>query len=274
MYQNLANATFRIECHGSSGSGFSFRDDKTILTNHHVIENHISSGNPIFAVTESGQKLRVTLKNYSHKSKYDFAVLELVEPLPDGRIILHPEEPCQIPRGRKILFAGFPHGIHDLLVHEAIISGPSNSHAFYIDGSVNGGNSGGPIVDCETGSVIGIVTQRRFLGGDSLQALGQPIAELSSHCQAIANNGSVNIMGVDFGQFANLIANGLGAITSVLEANANTGIGIGFKIDFANQECINPTKNNTVPTLTGVARNAQCPCGSGKRYKECCGKLV
>jgi hypothetical protein len=95
-------------------------------------------------------------------------VLELVEPLPDGRIILHPEEPCQIPRGRKILFAGFPHGIHDLLVHEAIISGSSSNHAFYIDGSVNGGNSGGPIVDFETGNVIGIVTQRRFLGGDSL----------------------------------------------------------------------------------------------------------
>lgn len=203
MYQNLANATFKIECHVCSGSGFSFRDNKTILTNHHVIENHLSSGNHIFAVTESGQKLRVTLKNYSHKSKYDFAVLELVDPLPDDRVILHPEEPCQIPRGRKILFAGFPHGIHDLLVHGAIISGPSSNHAFYIDGSVNGGNSGGPIVDGETGNVIGIVTQRRFLGGDSLQALGRPIAELSSHCQAIANNGFVNIMGVDFGQFAN-----------------------------------------------------------------------
>lgn len=274
MYQSLANATFRIECHGSSGSGFSFRDEKTILTNHHVIENHLSNGQPIFAVTEAGQRLKVTLKNYSHKTKYDFAVLELVDPLPDDRVILQPEEPCMISRGRKILFAGFPHGIHDLLVHVAIISGPSNDHAFYIDGSVNGGNSGGPIIDCETGNVIGIVTQRRFLGGDSLQALGQPIAELSSHCQAIANSGSVNIMGVDFGQFANLIANGLGAITNVLEANANTGIGIGFKIDFANQECINPTQNNAAPALAGVSRNAKCPCGSGKRYKECCGKLV
>lgn len=274
MYQNLANATFRVECQGSSGSGFSFRDDKTILTNHHVIENDISSGNPIFAVTEAGKKLRVSLKNYSHKSEYDFAVLELVDPLPNNRVILQPEGPCQIPRGRKILFAGFPHGIHDLLVHEAIISGPSNNHVFYIDGSVNGGNSGGPIVDSEAVNVIGIVTQRRFLGGDSLQALSQPIAELSSHCQAIANNGSVNIMGVDFGRFANLIANDLGAITNVLEANANTGIGIGFKIDFANQECINPTQKNAAQSLIGVSRNTQCPYGSGKRYKECCGKIV
>jgi len=81
-------------------------------------------------------------------------------------------------------------------------------------------------------------------------------------------------MGVDFGRFANLIANGLGAITNVLEANANTGIGIGFKIDFANQECINPTQKNAAQSLVDVSRNTQCPCGSGKRYKECCGKLV
>ena len=142
-------------------------------------------------------------------------------------------------RGTKILFAGFPHGIHDLLVHEAIVSGPVQNHAFYIDGSVNGGNSGGPIVDANSGELVGIVTQRRFLGAQSLQVLGQQVYRLAQQCAGIANRGSVQIMGIDFGQFANLMAQGLGAISQVIEANANSGIGIGYKIEFVNTELIN-----------------------------------
>ena len=29
----------------------------------------------------------------------------------------------------------------------------------------------------------------------------------------------------------------------------------------------------TTPSETEIPRNALCPCGSGKRYKHCCGKL-
>jgi len=28
------------------------------------------------------------------------------------------------------------------------------------------------------------------------------------------------------------------------------------------------------PVLSGISRNAPCPCGSGQKYKHCCGKLV
>lgn len=276
MYNKLANATFRIECGRSSGSGFSFNDEKTILTNHHVIESHIASGASIaiFAVTEDGVRLRTKLRSYSPKNKYDFAILELLDILPPTRHILKPLEQADYTRGRKILFAGFPHGIHDLLVHEAIISGPKEEYAFYIDGSVNGGNSGGPIVDEETGCVIGIVTQKRFLGAASLHELGKPISDLSTHCEKIASQGSVGIMGVDFGQFARLTANGLGAISEALEANSNTGIGIGFKIRFASQSLLNANITETdSPNFNNVSRNSPCPCGSGKRFKSCCGSL-
>src|SRR3972149_6104407 len=173
MHQELANSTFRIECSNSSGSGFSFLNESTIITNHHVIEPHLITKAAIVAVTEGGERLPVTLVAHSDKSQFDFAVLRLDKSLPDGRRILQPAKDQSISRGRNILFSGFPHGIHDLLVHKAIISGFVEDHAFYIDGSVNGGNSGGPIVDAETGDIVGIVTQRRFLGAQSLQELGK-----------------------------------------------------------------------------------------------------
>ncbi|PSV29316.1 trypsin-like peptidase domain-containing protein [Photobacterium sp. GB-72] len=270
-HQDLANATFRIESGNSSGSGFSFRNEKTVVTNHHVIEQHISSGVQIYAITEKNIRLRAKLISYSHKKEHDFAILELEDELPNGRIVLQPDESEDITRGKRILFAGFPHGIHDLLIHEAIISGPTQAHGFYIDGSVNGGNSGGPIVDSSSGLVVGIVTQRRFLGGGSLNSLRPPIAELTAHCQEIAQ-GSVSIMGIDFGRLAQLIANGLSAITDALESNANSGIGIGFKIKFANEEVLNPVKKQSIGSF--VPRNSPCPCESGKKFKDCCGKIL
>jgi S1-C subfamily serine protease len=81
-----------------------------------------------------------------------------------------------------------------------------NKVAFYIDGSVNGGNSGGPIVDFSDGKIIGIVTQRRFLGGQDLNQLQKAAKQLRDHCQQIAGRGSVQIMGIGFGGFSSLKA--------------------------------------------------------------------
>ncbi|MDN3649846.1 serine protease [Reinekea marina] len=235
MHQALADSTFRIQCGVSSGSGFSYRNNNIVVTNHHVIEPNLLNNQPIAAITENGTQLRATLLSHSDKTQYDFAILELEDPLPANRNVLQPNLTAEAVRGSKLLFSGFPHGIHDLLVHEAIVSGPVQQHAFYIDGSVNGGNSGGPIVN-SAGELLGIVTQRRFLGGQSLQTLGQQVAQLGDQCAGIANRGSVQIMGIDFRQFANMIAQGLGAMSQVIEANANSGIGIGFKIQFMNAE--------------------------------------
>lgn len=108
---------------------------------------------------------------------------------------------------------------------------------FYIDGSVNGGNSGGAIVDASDGSVIGIVTQRRFLGAQDLDALRGAAEKLRAHCQQIAGRGSVQIMGIDFGGFSSLMAEAMLLIQEVLKANANTGIGIGYSIRFVYEKC-------------------------------------
>jgi S1-C subfamily serine protease len=232
MHQQLADSTFRIVVGNSSGSGFSFVNDRLVITNHHVIEPHLMSGVAIQAFTEANVALPARLVGYSNKAQFDFAILELEEALPSGRNVLQVASNAVIARGERVLFAGFPHGIPDLLVHEAVISAPLDQHAFYIDGSINGGNSGGPIISAITGEVLGIVTQRRFMGGQSLQTLAPQVRQLSHHCAAIAGRGSVQMMGINFGDFAGMVAQGFEAMSQVIEANANAGIGIGFHIKF------------------------------------------
>jgi hypothetical protein len=236
MHQKLADSTFRVECGTSSGSGFSFRHASIVATNCHVIAPHLANGSAISVVTEAGTRIPAQLVGQSPENQYDFALLRLQAALPPGRSVLQPKTNPATPRGLATLFAGFPHGIHDLLVHEAAVSGPALAHGFYIDGSVNGGNSGGPIIDKATGELVGLITQRRFLGSIQLGQLRQQVQQLAQHCQGVANQGSVVIMGVNFGAFAQMMAQNFLVVDQLLQANANTGIGIGFNIQYINAE--------------------------------------
>ncbi|WP_353224363.1 S1 family peptidase [Salinisphaera hydrothermalis] len=237
MHQLIADATFRIECGNSSGSGFSFIETSVVVTNNRVIAPFHSDRQPIEAITEDGQRVGMELLGHSPENQFDFAILRASSALPDSRHVLKPKPQNLTARGTKVVFSGFPHGIHDLLTHEAIISGPVAAHAFYVDGSVNGGNSGGPVVDANTGEVVGIITQRRFLGGTELNGLRQQVQQLLRHCQGIANRGSVQIMGIDFGSFAQMMGQGFSVMDQLLQTNANSGIGIGFRIEHVEQEC-------------------------------------
>ena len=107
---------------------------------------------------------------------------------------------------------------------------------FYIDGSVNGGNSGGPIVDISNMKVIGIITQRRFLTPIDLEKVNRTLEDIHKHFQKMGGRAGVIISGVDFGQFAQLMSRGFSIFRTILEANANTGIGIGYRIEFVTQK--------------------------------------
>lgn len=134
MHQRLADATFRIECGTSVGSGFSFRHESIVATNYHVIAPHMVDGSPIHVVTEGGFRILGQLVGFSPDNQYDFALIQLQSSLPPGRQILQPKDNMATPRGMATIFAGFPHGIHDLLVHEAVVSGSASLHSFYIEG--------------------------------------------------------------------------------------------------------------------------------------------
>lgn len=237
MFERLAKATLKINCGNSCGSGFHFINKQLVLTNHHVIENHLTIGSDVQAVTEDGTSINLELLSYSDKRLFDFAIFKVKEQIPCDRIILKPKILDYVPRGTEICFSGYPHGIDDLLVHKAVVSGPFNNLGFYIDGSVNGGNSGGPIIDITDELIIGVVTQRRFLGSVKLQEISEKAKQLQSHCNAIAGIGNVHIMGVNFTEVMSLMSESFLISNLIIETNANTGIGIGYHIKFVVEEC-------------------------------------
>jgi hypothetical protein len=234
-HEALASATVQIVRGSSRGSGFHFLRDDIIVTNHHVVD---SEAGDVLAVTENQDQLQLSELEHSPRTERDFVIYRVQGPVPKGRTVLQPASPSAIPRrGTPVLFAGFPHGIEDLLVQQATVAGPYRDYAFYIDGSVNGGNSGGPIVNTE-GSLLGVVTQSRFLGAIDLEQMAAQAQALVTHCQALRQSGgSVQLMGIDFASFAGVMAESNVLLRNALRYNANTGIGIGFGLDAILDTC-------------------------------------
>ncbi|HAJ7390815.1 TPA: trypsin-like peptidase domain-containing protein [Escherichia coli] len=231
MHQHIANATFQVIAGTSCGSGFSFLREDLVITNLHVIkplvdlENGRTLGQATL-ITESGQEILAKILYVD--IEYDFAVMRVSDPLPAGREVLQPSNNFNPVRGLRLIFAGYPHGFPQLLTSEAIISSPLEGGKFAIDGMVNGGNSGGPIVDLETGNVVGIVTQRRYPGKGEADDIGEKSKVLLGELRNMQIN--VRFGGVDFARINSLYAESLATIVKVLESNANPGIGIGFPI--------------------------------------------
>jgi len=185
----------------------------------------------IYAKTENGDSAVLKLLGFSTEDEYDLAILKMEEELREKGEILLPKI-SSLSRGIPVCFSGFPHGINDLLVQTAYVSGPFKDIGFYIDGSVNGGNSGGPVVDMRDGKVIGIITQRRFLTPIDLEQVYKDLHYLHEHFRRMEGRAGVVISGIDFGQFAQLMSTSFSVFGKVLNANANTGIGIAYRINF------------------------------------------
>jgi hypothetical protein len=237
VFKDLSKATLLIECGNSKGSGFHFITPELIVTNYHVVEDCIIAGESVLASTDEGDEYTLDLLDYSDDNKYDYAIFNTQDSIGDSRIALIPATDLLIEVGREIAFAGYPHGLADLLIQRAIVAGIVDDKSYYMDGSINGGNSGGPIVDIETGKLVGIVTERRFMGSQDLEVMGQAASQIQQHWKAVGNQGSVQIMGMDMGAFAKAIAESTLLIKEVIEANANSGIGIGYSSEFIAAAC-------------------------------------
>lgn len=236
-YEEISKATLKIECGSYRGTGFFFINPDIVVTNYHVLEEGIKGKNPIKAISEYTEISNLDVLSFSPTNIYDYAILKIPSTSSNQCIPLAPKSKDSMTIGKEIIFSGFPHGISDLLIQRAIISGFIDNHKFYLDGSVNGGNSGGPILDASDGKVIGIVTQRRFLGSQELSTLREESEKLENYCERISKNMTVEIMGINFASYISLISKAMKLIGDVIKENANTGIGIGYSIQFLEEEC-------------------------------------
>jgi len=236
-YENISNATLKIECGSHSGTGFFFIKPEIVITNYHVLEQGLKDQNTIRAISKYYIIEKLEILAFSPVDINDYAILKLPNDFSIKSLPLVPRYESSITLGNEIIFSGFPHGISDLLIQRAIISGFVDDHKFYIDGSVNGGNSGGPIIDLSDGKVIGIITQRRFFGSQELEKLKQESEQLENYCKAISKNMKFEITGIDFAGYIALISKAMKLIGNAITLNANTGIGIGYSIKFLEEDC-------------------------------------
>ncbi|NLX64626.1 MAG: PDZ domain-containing protein [Clostridiaceae bacterium] len=164
------------------GSGIIYRSDGYILTNNHVIENAMSSGNKI----APNAKIEVILPNQidtpyeatvvGRDSKTDIAVLKInVSELPAAEF----GDSDKVKVGQKAIAIGNPAGLEFMgTVTSGIISGLNRRIEFddgtvlkliQTDAAINPGNSGGALLNSE-GKVIGINTSK--IGGAGYEGLG------------------------------------------------------------------------------------------------------
>lgn len=142
MHQTLANATFQVIAGDSRGSGFSFMREDLVVTNLHVVATccdlqNLRQINHVILQTEVNEHIEAQILHIDGDN--DFAIMRLQSQLPAGRTVLQPSAGFAPSRGRKVIFAGYPHGIPLLLTSEAIISAPMEHGRFTLDGMVNGG---------------------------------------------------------------------------------------------------------------------------------------
>jgi S1-C subfamily serine protease len=149
--------------------------------------------------------------------------------------------------GDEVAFLGYPLAVDMHQTHRAIVSYkgrikfddlPEPVDAFCLDGAVNKGNSGGPVVAVGTGTVIGIVNAK-------LGALSKSLRDSRSLHETIKALG----LGVDvqFGvvEFADgrraagfdpaATADTLAEVVDFLDNYTNAGIGYAISIDYVCQ---------------------------------------
>ena len=225
FYDQLAKSTLQVISGLSLGSGFLFRRSDICITNFHVVENAANSSSSISVRnTELNQDRPATI--ISQSKDQDYAILRLATPLPQTMTPLGARTSGEIRRGSEIAFAGYPHGQPPLLVNKAWVSSTVEADSFVIGGNINAGDSGGPVVNRSTGKVAGIASARRFIGGPQMQEIKAQQDKLIAYLRSISGHGSVAIMGIDFGSFAQVMAESLDIIQEAMILNANTGIGI------------------------------------------------
>lgn len=139
-----------------------------------------------------------------------------------------------VEEGDEVMFSGYPFGIPRLSTHRGMIAykGPigggsdqpagsrpqlsaASCDGFQLDGTVNRGNSGGPVIHLDTQRVVGVITATHGVMTPYLRA----IAEGRIRCEGIG------LGQVDIGRFVREIA-------YVTDANIQLGVGYAISADY------------------------------------------
>ena len=221
------------------GSGFIV--DGYLVTNNHVFLCDESDEVEIRFVEEDGHTISFShifskadftalIQDGSDESNWDFAILE-VEALKTRPSLSLLRPASNISIGTPVAFFGYQFGAGHLSMHSGIISARFTKDLvkyIQIDGSVNQGNSGGPLINVETGEVIGIVTR-------SAKGLTKMFNELmesfDGNIRALEGvQGMIGLGTVDPIRALMVSQEQMKRISKEIKRSANVGIGYAFDL--------------------------------------------
>jgi len=227
--------------HQKIGSGSGFLVSGGIITNSHVIRKIDFDAIAIrFNESDAADQssyIRVIVNDViaaeSSENEKDYAFLKMEEPEFNDRHLFSFSENEMVKVGQMIAFMGYPFEMHNLTCHTGYISSIYEKNGvlvYQIDGSVNGGNSGGPLISLDSGDVIGIVTRAQT--GLIEEQFSDLINALKSNQEALSQvKSGVSIAGIDPIRTLAASQAAMEIIAQNLRRSANVGIGYAFSSD-------------------------------------------
>jgi len=221
------------------GSGSGFLVEHGLVTNSHNIRGRDIDAIAIrFADTDPEDPesyIRLLpgdcVVAESLEGERDYVYLSLLDSEIEGKNIFEftdSSNPLSV--GEQVVFLGFPFGMPQLTSHVGYVSSIHERNGveiIQIDGSVNGGNSGGPLLDLKTGKVAGIVT--RAITGLIEEQFNRLIEALRQNQEALRGGQSIiGIGGIDPIQALCASQTAMEQIAHSLRRSANVGIGYAY----------------------------------------------
>lgn len=228
----------------SSGSGFL--SGKRIITNSHVIRFgdfdtvairfHDSNRADLSDAIRLSKDdfLSIVIKE-SPEEMEDYVMLRADEPEFAGRYNFELGSHEDVVPGQQILFMGFPFDSLHLTAHVGYISSKHQNksiNVIQIDGSVNGGNSGGPLLTIESGRVAGIVTRKETGLEKQFKELIQSFQSNQKLLQQLKDRGTVSFLGLDLMGAFRASQAAMEQIALNIERSANVGIGYAYSAEY------------------------------------------
>ncbi len=214
---NLAKSVVRINVSvrdkEGNGTGLVFNEDGEILTCAHVVKPDGLEADYIKAYDSQGNYLGLP-ETVRLDELHDVAVLRIKELKGKCEWVNYDE--VKIPSDCYTL--GFPLGLRHLTFVKGSVSAKGANlvkelpfNIIEIEGRVNRGNSGGPVIDASSGKVIGLVTMKYIPFLTSIDELRKFVRSLPT-----MQPGGVGIDGISFGAFFNYVKDGFNIVSDAL----------------------------------------------------------
>lgn len=194
-----------------------------------TLRRHTDPGDLSRCLSMPAPELQARLVAGSVEEQWDYAIYDVKGLLP-ANDTLGLQEPADLSPGHPVACQGFPLQKPNLTSHSGMISSRYRRNGvdvLQLDMMINGGNSGGPLLDVTTGKVIGIVARKETGFTPGIQAYKRVLRQrAAAHDLAIGE--SLGLTDPEHWHFGQSESAELSLLVMELERSANVGIAYAF----------------------------------------------